>query len=542
MIEILAIVLALVLLIVSMMVRNFAGVVLPRIRVQFVPEHAPPVPYADLYAGAAEQLAALGFDPGIWLLVEFDPPESGAHRLMRWHRHRTECATATVCAPIDLARPNLPTVAISTQLADGRQLITSAFLPLLRLIASRSCLRQDVTSADIAQQWQAHQSWRAEFEVEAEARSLDPVWEAHEGVTRYHAHLDELVAEGRAVPDAQRKLRLSWRTIVAALLAALRSPRTQLPATPVPIARVLALFRVFDLGRLRQPAASTQWLLFGVSAALFSVLGALLWDLTFALALLAVIAFHEAGHWLAMRLLGYRNLQVLMIPLLGGVALGIEQHPSATRRALVSLMGPLPGVLLGWALWSGAIPLPLEGDGMLTHLIAQLPLLLLVLNYLNLLPVPPLDGGHFVQALLPRQWARVELMFLLLAAAAGLALAWYLGSVLIALLVALQIFAVRTHLREGKVARELAAAAPDFASHAEAEQRRRALEAWTPYAPAGLSLPKLLAQVETVRQLAALTPPRPATRLVLLVLYALLFAVPALLLAPALCALRPQFG
>ena len=42
---------------------------------------------------------------------------------------------------------------------------------------------------------------------------------------------------------------------------------------------------------------------------------------------------------------------LLMLPLVGGVTLGVERTSSAAQRAWMSLMGPLPGIVLGWVLY-----------------------------------------------------------------------------------------------------------------------------------------------------------------------------------------------
>ena len=51
----------------------------------------------------------------------------------------------------------------------------------------------------------------------------------------------------------------------------------------------------------------------------------------------------------------------------------------------------------------------------------------LAINYLNVVPVPPLDGGHIVQAMLPARWYGLRIGFLVLACAAGAAAAFGFG-------------------------------------------------------------------------------------------------------------------
>jgi hypothetical protein len=82
----------------------------------------------------------------------------------------------------------------------------------------------------------------------------------------------------------------------------------------------------------------------------------------------------------------------------------------------------------------------------------------LFINYLNELPMPPLDGAHVVQALLPPRWGRVETVFLVVAAIVGGAAAWSFGLPMLTALAALQLVAVpsvwRTHGVEAQLARE----------------------------------------------------------------------------------------
>lgn len=528
-IEIGAAVLAVLLLVLAFLVRALAGVVLPRLHLRLAPATAAPAPYADLFDTLDGELAALGFTPSAWVLADFDPPGAAAHRLLRLWVSGDGCSIASAGPPQDLARPNLLQLSYSSQLVDGRSLTTSRYNPSHVALASASALRRNVDTVDVAAQWQAHRDALAAAAVDprpvpAESRELLALAE------RNHAtNLDELVATGRARADRDGHLRLTARSI-ATLLPKLLKALPPVPAAPLPESRQLAMFAVHDQIARRNPTRGTQWALFAVSVALFATLGALVWDFAFAVALIIAIAFHEAGHYLAMRLAGYRNLQVLLIPLLGGVATGVEDAPSATRRALVSLMGPLPGIALGWLLLLGGRAwLPLPEAGFAADVADALPLILLVLNYLNLLPIPPLDGGHFVQSLLPRAWSAVETGFRVLGAIAGLALAWALGSVLIGALALWQLAGIGAHRRMGRRERALLAREPGYASLPEPRQRALALAAMADE-PGPIALGQRLSSAEHLRQLAALRPPSGLARSLLSLLYLAPFVLPFLLL------------
>lgn len=137
---------------------------------------------------------------------------------------------------------------------------------------------------------------------------------------------------------------------------------------------------------------SALWVLLG-SAILFLAAGAAQWDWKFTLWLIPVLFFHEAGHWIAMRIFKYRNLRMFFIPFFGAAVTGQNWNVPGWKKVLVSLAGPLPGIALGCALTVVAFFVHQSW-------LDQLALILLLLNGFNLLPILPLDGGHVLHATL----------------------------------------------------------------------------------------------------------------------------------------------
>jgi Zn-dependent protease len=118
-----------------------------------------------------------------------------------------------------------------------------------------------------------------------------------------------------------------------------------------------------------------------------------LWNASVAALILAAVTLHEAGHALAMRALGYRDVHVFFIPLLGAMTVGRPVATSVRNRLVVLLAGPVPG------LWLAVLLLAIDqicGPLRWLHISA---LTLLLLNGLNLLPFTPLDGGRVLEAL-----------------------------------------------------------------------------------------------------------------------------------------------
>jgi Zn-dependent protease len=166
--------------------------------------------------------------------------------------------------------------------------------------------------------------------------------------------------------------------------------------------------------------------------------------------LVGVLLFHEAGHWLGMRMFGFQNVQMFFIPFLGAAVSGRNVGAVAWKEALVLLMGPMPGLLLGIGLlaWTAFEP---------SHLVANVGLLLVVVNAFNLLPMSPLDGGKLFQLLIFSRHRYMENSFSVLACVGmvGMALAmgaWVLGVVSVLIIFSLPrqmklLYAVR-NLRE----------------------------------------------------------------------------------------------
>jgi Zn-dependent protease len=112
--------------------------------------------------------------------------------------------------------------------------------------------------------------------------------------------------------------------------------------------------------------------------------------------LLALIFIHEAGHALAMRMVGQPVQGIYFVPFFGGVAVAGAPHRNQAERGFVALMGPgfsLITTAVFYLLWSMS-----DGD----PLLGELVLASAILNGLNLAPVLPLDGGHVIDAILSR--------------------------------------------------------------------------------------------------------------------------------------------
>lgn len=179
-----------------------------------------------------------------------------------------------------------------------------------------------------------------------------------------------------------------------------RKTKSQQPRVPSEQERFLrieadmqAISRVADNP---EPAPGTPWPLLtviGVSGLLSFVAMAWLWNAYVAALILAAITLHEAGHAVAMRMLGYRDVHVFFVPLLGAMTVGRSMTATVRDRLAVLLAGPVPG------LWLAVVLLAIDEVYGPATLVRMSALALLILNGLNLLPFTPLDGGRALESL-----------------------------------------------------------------------------------------------------------------------------------------------
>ncbi|HKE97156.1 MAG TPA: hypothetical protein VKB34_22795 [Povalibacter sp.] len=144
----------------------------------------------------------------------------------------------------------------------------------------------------------------------------------------------------------------------------------------------------------RAPAAQWQPLALIATTAVISFAAmAWLWNPTVAALILAVIALHEAGHAVAMRLSGYRDVQVFFVPLLGAMTIGQSAASTIRSRMVMLLAGPVPG------LWLAVALLLLKQQFGMAALLMPAAMALLIINGINLLPITPFDGGRVFELL-----------------------------------------------------------------------------------------------------------------------------------------------
>lgn len=165
--------------------------------------------------------------------------------------------------------------------------------------------------------------------------------------------------------------------------------------------------------------------------------------------LVGVLVLHEAGHFLGMKLFGYRDVKMFFIPFLGAAVSGRKHAAAAWQEIIVLLLGPLPGILLGtilfFTLW------PTDTKSVLYRAISML----LAINAFNLLPFMPLDGGRVMNLLIFRRHPALEVLFKLFAVGGLLLLALVLMSWVLAVVGILILVGIPLGFKLGMRARKI---------------------------------------------------------------------------------------
>jgi len=132
---------------------------------------------------------------------------------------------------------------------------------------------------------------------------------------------------------------------------------------------------------------------------------ALFFGWKFGIVFVLLILVHELGHYMTFRNFGIQADLPFFIPGLGAFVARRGPAPSLTIDALAALAGPVYGLAAAGVCYFVAVN---------THEPFWLAAAYtgFLLNAINLLPVPPLDGGHIAGAINPRLWIIGAIAFL----------------------------------------------------------------------------------------------------------------------------------
>jgi Zn-dependent protease len=195
------------------------------------------------------------------------------------------------------------------------------------------------------------------------------------------------------------------------------------------------------------------------SLTLFALSLVLFFDnqLLFITEIIAVVLFHELGHFIAMKAFKYENVRMLFLPFMGAFVHGQKTSYKQNESLSVILAGPMPGIALGVVFW-------LMGFSYQATWMIDVALMLWALNMLNLLPVLPLDGGRLLSTLFFEKMELVQVVFTFISSLVLIGLGWYFEWTVIMIFGFLMGFQVKSQHRRYLIHKGLKEEEVDFNS------------------------------------------------------------------------------
>lgn len=497
----LALVLAIALIYVVQVLRAFLGHPFVPPRSRPAPGLTPPPAWADLYAQVREELLALQFSEPVWFLQKGDPAQPPKALAIALH---PAGHAVVVSAPTQIDAPHLPLVTMFTQAESGRTYASFRHDFGVGYFATADYLPASIEVAHMAELFDQHRARCTE--------PLQPIATVEAAAALEDGQIGRAFAALEARGLAERRPAgyfLGYRAALQLLWRLLRRRKPPEIAQPLPPARLLHFAGILARNASLSPPADRQITLFLATVLLSLLLGWMVFGVEVAVILLVIILIHEAGHLAAMWAFGYRNLQLLALPLVGGVAIGQESHPDASHRAWMALAGPVPGVLIGLAMYPLASVLPMEPPDWY-YTAANL---FVIVNLINLAPFAPLDGWHVLRALLPGNYLVLSAWLLAIGSVLGALLSMAMGFVVLALILGLQLFTVPALLQQGRLIQRLRSAGMPDARLDRSVRLRTVLQRLDALAGTTATVQPRLAIAEAALESQDLRPMRTGQRL-----------------------------
>ncbi|MDE1151076.1 MAG: site-2 protease family protein [Micavibrio sp.] len=378
---------------------------------------AVPVQLSPLHQAAVNELRAIGFEP--FAVYTINDSYDDCTAVMLKHANLPAVANIYLRPGSFMSYP----VWFWSFAADGAILLTANRQPVSHDMPQVQ--RVDAYAPTLQKHWQAHEARMAAATLE----TITPDAAYARIAAATIGYVDDSLAKGRLVPKGD-KFFLSYGTALRMTLELMRRRRQlRVPYSTVALNdtyRSTYFAELYDVQtgvkkRLKNRASVSLILL---ALSLLVSLGLFAWwlDWKSAAAVIIVLLVHECGHALAMRIFGYRDMNMFFIPMMGAVVTGNVKNIPVWKQAIVLLAGPVPGLLFGIA-----IALNIHAFEPSSFLLT-LGINAGILNLFNLLPLSFLDGGKLVEITLLSSWPYALFAFALLSSMAIIGIIVYFKS------------------------------------------------------------------------------------------------------------------
>lgn len=199
--------------------------------------------------------------------------------------------------------------------------------------------------------------------------------------------------------------------------------RTENSTELTPEAREIIAIMDIQENKKKSPWAGIGALV--VTLLLFTGTGLFSNSLQAIISIVVILFIHESGHFIAMKVAGYKDVNMFFLPFLGAAVSGRKTDVSSITKVIVSAAGPVPGIILGLVLGSFV-----QENSMLYYFALNS----VFINGINLLPIVPLDGGRIAESLVFGRNKYMELAFNIVASVVLLLGAYLLKTYFLAII------------------------------------------------------------------------------------------------------------
>lgn len=151
---------------------------------------------------------------------------------------------------------------------------------------------------------------------------------------------------------------------------------------------------------------------------------------------LGVLLLHELGHFVMQRILKQNVQGMFLISFIGNYTKSLKNNQSLKAFTAITLMGPLPGIVIGLVLFFIAL------NSAPNQYLVEISFLFISINVLNLLPIDPFDGGKILNIFFFNKNDHHKMFFVLVSSILLIAVGFffsYLPIVIFGLLMAIKV-------------------------------------------------------------------------------------------------------
>lgn len=420
------------------LLRQVLGVRLQKTRIEIHPFNAVPDYVRELFSPGETALLNYGFEPSHSELHTDPLADARAKNWSLVYVNRNRFTFARLAATWDLGRMPGYDIEFSSDFSDGTSLLTLNGRSHKYPDEPSSVIIVDPYVPDLDRHWRAHLQALEQLSKTPVLLETGKLTGKRERM--WHDYVDRLLRDGWLTYSRGRyrfTVPAAFRYLAGLILGEGRLYLSKLKAAgnggQVPdhdgrpgsrtgaagsVDSEVEAFRRIEAVRRHRPLIRTGGILLYLSSILLFCLA---FGVTMTpgslLVLAAALLIHEAGHRLGLRMTRESS----------GAEMNMEPSDAGTqwkslglrRRAVSTLLGPLPGIIVGHILLAAHLVLGID-------FLHNAAVIVLAVNFMDLLPLLPMDGGRLLQLVLVGRFPRLMLSFAVISASAFAAAGFHL--------------------------------------------------------------------------------------------------------------------